>query len=332
MRIMQSRRGFVASAAAASLLGGAPSRADEGPPETLSLRLPKIPGICIAPGYVAEDLLHAEGFTDIHYVDIGGGTPNAQLLARGELDFAINFLAACVPLVEAGETVSMLAGVHPGCFELFAERHIARVTDLKGKSVGVPSLGSAQHLFLASIAAYVGLDPSSDIHWVTGMTPKPMQLFAEGKIDAFLGFPPEPQELRERGIGHVIVNSTLDRPWSQYYCCVLTGYRPFVQTNPRTTKRVVRAVLKAADLCADEPERVARHLVQSGFTASYAYALQSLQEVPYRTWRDYDPEDSVRFYALRLHEAGVVKSSPARIIAEGTDWRFLNEVKRELKA
>jgi NitT/TauT family transport system substrate-binding protein len=281
---------------------------------------------------VAEDLLRAEGFTDIRYVDIGGGTPNAQLLARGELDFAIIYLAAGVPLVDAGEAVSMLAGVHPGCFELFAAHHIARVTDLRGKSVGVPSLGSAQHLFLASIAAYVGLDPSSDIHWVTGMAPKPMQLFAEGRIDAFLGFPPEPQELRERGIGHVIVNSTLDRPWAQYYCCLLAGHRPFVQANPAATKRVVRAVLKATDLCADEPERVARRLVQGGFTASHAYALQSLQEVPYRAWRDYDPEDAVRFYALRLHEAGVVKSSPARIIAEGTDWRFLNEIKRELKA
>jgi NitT/TauT family transport system substrate-binding protein len=334
MRIMQSRRGFAACASAAgvaSLVGGRPSRADEEPPETPSIRLPRIPGICIAPEYVAEDLLRAEGFTDIRYVDIGGGTPNAQLLARGELDFAIIYLAAGVPLVDAGEAVSMLAGVHPGCFELFAAHHIARVTDLRGKSVGVPSLGSAQHLFLASIAAYVGLDPSSDIHWVTGMAPKPMQLFAEGRIDAFLGFPPEPQELRERGIGHVIVNSTLDRPWAQYYCCLLAGHRPFVQANPAATKRVVRAVLKATDLCADEPERVARRLVQGGFTASHAYALQSLQEVPYRAWRDYDPEDAVRFYALRLHEAGVVKSSPARIIADGTDWRFLNELKRELK-
>ena len=74
-----------------------------------------------------------------------------------------------------------------------------------------------------------------------------MQLFAEGRIDAFLGFPPEPQELRERGIGHVVVNSTLDRPWSQYYCCLLAGYRPFVEANPAATKRVVRAVLKAAE-------------------------------------------------------------------------------------
>jgi NitT/TauT family transport system substrate-binding protein len=52
--------------------------------------------------------------------------------------------------------------------------------------------------------------------------------------------------------------------------------------------------------------------------------------VSYR-WRDYDPEDTVRFYALRLHEAGMLKSTPQKIIAQGTDWRFLNELKQELK-
>ena len=49
-------------------------------------------------------------------------------------------------------------------------------------------------------------------------------------------------------------------------------------------------------------------------------------------WREFDPEDSLRFYALRLHEVGMIKSSPNTILAEGTDWRFLNELKRELKA
>ena len=56
-----------------------------------------------------------------------------------------------------------------------------------------------------------------------------------------------------------------------------------------------------------------------------------MQEVPYGKWREYDPEDTVRFYALRLHEAGMIKSSPQKIIAQGTDWRFLNELKKELK-
>jgi NitT/TauT family transport system substrate-binding protein len=57
-----------------------------------------------------------------------------------------------------------------------------------------------------------------------------------------------------------------------------------------------------------------------------------MREIPYAKWRNYDPEDAVRFYALRLHDAGMIKSSPNKILADGADWRFWNELKRELKA
>jgi NitT/TauT family transport system substrate-binding protein len=111
-----------------------------------------------------------------------------------------------------------------------------------------------------------------------------------------------------------------------------TGNTAFVRNHPIATKRVIRAILKATDLCAAEPQRAARRLVDGGVTASYDDALQTLNEVPYGAWRDFDPEDTMRFFALRLHEAGMIRSTPNQLIAEGTDWRFLNELKRELKA
>ena len=155
---------------------------------------------------------------------------------------------------------------------------------------------------------------------------------SEGKIDAFLGFPPEPQELRARNIGRVLVSSAVDRPWSQYFCCMLAGNAGFVRDKSESRPSAgLRAILKAADLCTAEPQQVARQIVDGGFTTQYDLALQTMKEVPYDKWRDYDPEDTVRFYALRLHEAGMIKSSPQKIIANGTDWRFLDELKRELK-
>ena len=71
---------------------------------------------------------------------------------------------------------------------------------------------------------------------------------------------------------------------------------------------------------------------RKGIFERYDYALQTMQDVVYNKWRIYNPEDTVRFYALRLQEAGMIKSNPQRIIAQGTDWRFLNELKRELKS
>jgi NitT/TauT family transport system substrate-binding protein len=57
-----------------------------------------------------------------------------------------------------------------------------------------------------------------------------------------------------------------------------------------------------------------------------------MRDLPYGKWHEYDPEDTVRFYALRLHEAGMIKSNPQKMISQGTDWRFLRELKKELKA
>jgi len=185
---------------------------------------------------------------------------------------------------------------------------------------------------LSLMTAEVGLDPKKDLHWIGNPKEKPKDLYIAGKIDAFLAFPLEPQELRARHIGRVIFDTAVDRPWSQYFCCMLAGNREFVRRHPVATKRVMRAILKAVDLCATEPARAARILVDGGFTPQYDYALQTLKDVPYDKWREYDAEDAIRFWALRMREAGFIKSTPQKIIAEGTDWHFLEELKRELKA
>ena len=91
------------------------------------------------------------------------------------------------------------------------------------------------------------------------------------------------------------------------------------------------AILKGASLCAN-PESAAQQLVKRGFHNNPEIALHMLRDLPYARWRDYDVEDTVRFYALRLHEAGMIKSNPKKILAEATDFRFLNELKKELKA
>ena len=78
--------------------------------------------------------------------------------------------------------------------------------------------------------------------------------------------------------------------------------------------------------------QVEQQIVDGGFLPRYDDALQTISELPYDKWREYDAEDTIRFYALRMHEAGMIKATPQKIIADGADWRFLNELKRELKA
>jgi NitT/TauT family transport system substrate-binding protein len=323
MQIMQKRRDFLASAsmaAAAEVLGIGAALADEPPPEVTMLRLRHEPGtvklldqgvvenpICIAPQYLAEELLSAEGFSDVRYISVQGGRAYTEAFERGELDLGLMFAPGALLRLDGGAPLTGLAGIHPGCFELFVQEHIRSVADLKGKQVGISEpLGGTQHLYVSVMAAHVGLDPQKQIGWVTiNDVASPLELFVHGKIDAYLAFVPQPQQLRARKIGRAIVNMAFDRPWSQYYCCMLVGRREFVRNCPVATKRAVRAILKATDLCSTEPERVAQRLIERGFAQNHDYALQILTELPCNVWRELDPEDSLRFYGLWLHEFGI---------------------------
>jgi NitT/TauT family transport system substrate-binding protein len=320
-------------AGTAGLLGLQPRLVSaEPPPETHKIRLLRIGrSICRSPQYLTEELLRGEGFTDVHYVEQDLAPRAMQAVAAGEVDITMQYIGPSIIQIDRGDPIVLLAGVQVGCFELFGTNQVRSIRDLKGKTVSVSSQGTSDYVFLASMAAYVGLDPQKDIHWVTHPPAEAMQLLAAGKIDAFLGLPPEPQELRARNIGYVVVNSMVDRPWSQYFCCLVAANRDFIRKHPVATKRALRAILKATDVCAQDPERVADFLVKKGYAERYDYALQALKEIPYNKWREYDHEDTVRFYALRLHEIGMIKSAPQKIIAQGTDWRFLNELKKELK-
>ena len=94
---------------------------------------------------------------------------------------------------------------------------------------------------------------------------------------------------------------------------------------------MLRAIFTAADECTSNPERAARLMVDRGYAAHYEYALQALRAIRYSDWREFDPEDTIRFFSLRLNESRMIESSPRKIIDEGTNWRFLEEIKRESK-
>ncbi|MCF6118926.1 ABC transporter substrate-binding protein [Mesorhizobium muleiense] len=335
MQIIQNRRRFLAgltAAGGAGIIGTSTSAWAEAPPETTSVRLPRwIDGAyCWAGVYIAGELLRAEGFTDVRYVQGDPDIDQAVWIARGETDFSINYAPVHVASIDAGVPIKVLGGLHSGCLELIANDSVEGISDLKGKRVGIHDPDAPSHVLVALMAAYIGLDPVNDIEWVIEPE-KPVEAFAEGKFDAYLFTPPEPQKLRAKKIGHTILNTTLDRPWSQHFCCMISATSEYVTRYPVATKRVLRAIFKAADLCASDPSWTAGQLVDRGFVPSYDYARQTLSDIRYDRWRDYDAEASILFYALRMQETAMIKSSPQQTIAEGTDWRFLDELKRELK-
>jgi ABC-type nitrate/sulfonate/bicarbonate transport system substrate-binding protein len=149
------------------------SFAQEAPPETTTVRLAKVAGICVAPQYIADELLCAEGFTDIRHVLTEPGASSALALARGEIDFTTNFSPPLIIAIEAGQPSTIVAGEHIGCFEVFAREGIRSVPDLKGKTVGVQGLGRAS---TRSSAAWLRmLDWIRQRTFVGSRVPRPSQ-------------------------------------------------------------------------------------------------------------------------------------------------------------
>ena len=121
-------------AVTAGLVGARPHAvAAEPPPETPQITLVEIPGICIAPQYVAKDLLHSEGFTDVQYVQAAAGIETAKALAAGKADISLNFVAPMILQMDAGDPIVLLAGIHVGCFVLFGTERVRAVRDLKAR-------------------------------------------------------------------------------------------------------------------------------------------------------------------------------------------------------
>ncbi len=323
-------------AGAASAFGLWPSAAAAEPaPETTTIRLifdPEAPAMCYAPQYVAEQFLGLEGFTDVRYVPKGVEGSEALALLRDQADISASLNVDWIAAVDDNRDTVVLSGLHAGCIEVFANERVQTIRDLKGKRVAVNGLGSPDRRLLASVAAYIGLDPERDIEWVYARPGEWAPMLAAGDVDGIVTFPPMSYDVRDKNIGHVILNTTTDEPWRHYFCCMIGARREFVQRYPVATKRALRAMIKANQLCSLEPQRTAQWLVDRGYASNYEHTLLTLTDVPYGAWRDYDPADTLRFYALRLREAGLLDRTPEQIIERGTDWRFLDEIKRELRA
>jgi NitT/TauT family transport system substrate-binding protein len=327
------RRELLQGAAAASAIATLPVlAAGEPSPETKRIRLlryaPDWNVACVAPTWVAEELLRAEGFDEVVYVPVVTVGSDIAILAAGQADMIQFDIFTILSALDVGKPVIALGGIHAGCYDLYGKSTLKSIRDMKGMTIAVG--GPGHHAFMSVMLAYAGLDPRKDVTFLDSFDG--VRLLSEGKVDAVLGFGNEPQIMREKKIGVSIVSTATDRPWSQYFCCMALGNRDFVTRHPVATKRALRALLKATDICAAEPERVARALTDRGLIADYESSARTLRALPYKRWREYDPADSLRFYALRLHEAGLIKSNPQKLLAQGTNWRFVEQLKKEMKA
>ena len=327
--------GGLAAGVGAGVAGfGWQTGAAEPPPETRRIRIlqdPNLPVLCWAPQYLAIEFFRMEGFEEIETVPFELPN-NAWMLANDRVDLTLPLATDLAIAVDKGAPITLLGGLHVGCVEVFASDRVGGLTDLKGARLLASSEDSDARQFLSVVLTYVGLDPESDVEWVYdhdwGKWPGMLE---RGEVDVLRAFPSMTYDIQKLGIAKVILNTTVDDPWRNFYCCMIAARSDFVQKYPVATKRALRAFAKAQELCTADREGSAQRLVELGATDRLDYARRALDEIPFGAWRDYDPAATLRFFALRLREAGLIEASPNAIIGRGTDFSFLDELRTEMK-
>jgi NitT/TauT family transport system substrate-binding protein len=322
------------------------SSASLPPPETATIRIAS-PFACDAPLWMAKDFLREEGFTDVQWVPSAPGT--AGWITSGVADVGPGHPEALVAAIDAGVPIATLAGLHTGCQELWAAPGIASVRDLRGKRIAVFKRDASDQFFLffSTLCAYVGIDPLTNVSFfevggaVGGDYRGLMTAYLEGRSDAFLAAADGAAVLKRepRNPGTKILDQTTDKPWSQYLCCLLIGNREWTRQNPVAAKRFTRAVLRAADATAKDRAGAARagvgasirNLLAQRNTPELDILMDTTAMVSY-DWREFDPEETLRFFALKLGDVKLIKSTPQQIIAQGSEVAFMRQLRTELKS
>jgi NitT/TauT family transport system substrate-binding protein len=340
------RRTFLGAAGAtiaAACVPGAGSTLAFGPPETTTIRIDPHFG-CEGWTWFIEDLLREEGFTNVQITGIGK-------IHTGEADIGATFGNDLVHKIDAGLPYVVIGGTHTGCNQLWALPGINSIRDLRGKRIDVYSTKAGMdpvYGMWVSLLATFGIAPSEVRFRDLSQNPAPgapadqaplhgppspiIQNFLAGQSDAVLAYVDQGPALRAnpKNPGHLIFDMMMDKPWSQYYCCLLTATRDYATAYPWATKRATRAVLRGIDIVVKDRKAAVDAAVRKGYTQDGKLLLEAIQDMPY-PWREYDPADSLLYFALQLADAKLLKKTPRQIVAEGTDLAFFRQMQKELK-
>ena len=329
--------GATGAVIAAACLPSAGATLAFGPPETTTIRVDPHKG-CESWAWIVEDLLREEGFKDIRITEQFG-------VHNGGADIGATFGNDLASKIDAGLPWVPIAGTHVGCIQMWAQPGINTIRDLRGKRIDVHSTTAVEDMVYGMWVSYladVGIAPS-EVRF-TVITDPPMvgthhdpvdqalQNFLAGTSDAILAFVEQGPALRAnpKNPGHLIFDMAIDKPWSQYYCCLLLATREYATAYPWATKRATRAVLRGIDIVTKDRRGAVDIAVRKGFATDAKQMLAAIEPLNY-SWRDFDPAESLRYFALKLADAKLIKKTPAQIVAEA-DFSFFRQLQKELKA
>ncbi len=252
-------------------------------------------------------------------------------LGLGRFDANYTLIMYMLKPIEQGLDVKMTGGIHAGCLRVQAgsKGSIRTVADLKGKKIGIPTMGSPPFLFASRALAAAGLNPSKDVDWIA-IAPDVMGLALDnGQVDAVADSEPLGSILEAAGKVRTVADQAADLPYRDEYCCATVVSGKFAARDPLAAAKVTRGLLKAAQWVGENPTAAANLSVEKKYIASSAKLnAQAISKLHYMPGVS-GCRDSIGLAASELKAAGLLKSStdPAELAKRA--WLDLDGVTDE---
>lgn len=207
-------------------------------------------------------------------------------LGLGRFDANYTLIMYLLKPIEQGLDVKITGGVHSGCLrvQVGPNSPIQKVADLKGKTIGIPTMGSPPFLFASRAIAAAGLDPQKDVKWVV-IAPDVTGLALEkGQVDAVADSEPLGSILAAQGKVRTIADQAVDAPYRDEYCCATVVSGKFAASNPTAAAKITRSLLKGALWVEKNPTAAATLAVEKKYVAASvelnAHAIHKLRYMP----------------------------------------------------
>jgi NitT/TauT family transport system substrate-binding protein len=241
---------------------------------------------CEAPIFVAQDrgFFKDEGL-DVELVKTNWDSMQ-QGLSFGNFDATHTLVPYLLKPIEQGVNIKITGGIHKGCLRIQAKINsgIRTVEDLRGKRIGVATMGSPPMIFGNRVLASHGMDVTKDVEWVVYPNDVLERALDQGRVDAVADSEPIGSLLLAKGKVRNIADQATDAPWKDEYCCAVAVNGTLATKNPEKAAKITRALLKAAKWVETNPQAAAKLSVANKFLASSpemnAVAIAQLRYIP----------------------------------------------------
>jgi len=252
-------------------------------------------------------------------------------LGLGRFDANYTLIMYVLKPIEQGLDVKITGGVHTGCLRVHAAEgsSITTVADLKGKKIGIPTMGSPPFLFASRALAAAGLDPARDVEWVVVAPDVSGLALSNGTADAIADSEPIGSILTKQNKVRTIADQAADEPYKDEYCCAVVLSGDFAKRDPKSAAAVTRALMRGARWVAENPVAAATLSVEKKYVASSAdlnaHAISALNYMPAVA----ACRDSVGRAAVEMKQAGLLNpgTDPAELAKRA--WLDLDGVTDE---